>query len=283
MANEMAKANIQRMNGVLNNALMQQKFKNILNENAGAFMASILDLYTSDTNLQKCPADAVVLEALKAATLKLPINKNLGFAYIIPYGTTPTFQIGYKGLIQLAQRTGAYKFINADVVYKGERPVYNRITGALTIEGGAELDKNGRPTDEVIGYFAYIQLLNGFEKAIYWTKAQVEAHAQRYSQAYKSGKADTPWRNNFDAMALKTLLRNLLSKYGVMSIEFAQIMEADQVVSVEPDSVENANKEVLSLDGLGGGKATAAPQPEQKAETVPAPDVPPVEDEDEPF
>ena len=271
MANEMQKANMARLNGVLNNATMQQKFKNVLAENAGPFMASIIDLYGNDAYLQRCDPDAVVMKALEAATLKLPISKNLGFAYIIPYGNVPQFQIGYKGFIQLAQRTGQYKYINADVVYEGQTVHYDIISGMLQIEGEPKNDK-------AIGYFAYFKLLNGFEKAVYWTKARVEAHAKRYSQAYRSGKADTPWVNNFDAMALKTVLKNLITKYGVISIEFASVIEKDQDDVIEAEVIENANKDVLSLDQIAGGKG-AEVEPEG---SVPAPVAPAQVDETEP-
>lgn len=271
MANEMQKANMARLNGVLNNATMQQKFKNVLAENAGPFMASIIDLYGNDAYLQRCDPDAVVMKALEAATLKLPISKNLGFAYIIPYGNVPQFQIGYKGFIQLAQRTGQYKYINADVVYEGQTVHYDIISGMLQIEGEPKSDK-------AIGYFAYFKLLNGFEKAVYWTKARVEAHAKRYSQAYRSGKSDTPWINNFDAMALKTVLKNLITKYGVISIEFASVIEKDQDDVIEAEVIENANKDVLSLDQIAGGKNVEV-EPEGSA---PAPVAPAEVDETEP-
>ena len=136
-----------------------------------------------------------------------------------------------KGYIQLAQRSGQYRFLNADVVYEGETAAYNRITGTLEITGQAT-------SDNAIGYFAYFQLLNGFEKAVYWTKEKVTAHAQRYSKAWKDG----PWRSNFDAMALKTVVRNLISKYGVMSVEFANAVASDNGDdAIEAEIIENAN------------------------------------------
>ena len=191
-----------KLKGILNNETMQQNFRNILAENAGAFMASIIELYQSDGALQKCDPNRVVLEALKAATLKLPINKQLGFAYIIPYNHVPTFQLGFRGLIQLAQRSGQYRYINADVVCEGESVNYNRITGMLEISGTAK-------SETPVGYFAYFQLLNGFEKCVYWTREKVEAHAKCYSKAWS--KADSPWHTNFDAMALKTVLKTIIS------------------------------------------------------------------------
>lgn len=230
---------LSQLKGILNNDTMKQNFANILQDNAGAFMASIIELFQSNKALQSCNPNAIVLEALKAATLKLPINANLGFAYIIPYGNVPTFQMGYKGYIQLAQRSGQYRHINADMVYEGEQVSYNRITGMLEISGSAT-------SDTPIGYFAYFQLLNGFEKCVYWTREKVEAHAKRYSKAWR--KQDSPWHTNFDSMALKTVIKNIISKYGVMSIEFANAVAQDDAVErIEAEIAENANAMPIML------------------------------------
>lgn len=249
MAGNLQTTGLAQLKGVLANETMKRNFENILKENAGAFMASIIELYQSDNYLQKCNPNAVVLEALKAATLKLPINKALGFAYLIPYGTTPTFQLGYRGIIQLAQRSGQYKYINAGEVYEGEEVNYNRISGMLEISGEAT-------SENVTGYFAYFQLQNGFEKAVYWSKEKVINHAKRFSQAYKSGKKDSPWFTNFDAMALKTVLKSIISKYGPMSVEFADAMANDNDDRVEAEVEENANKQPVTIptDFAEGGE-----------------------------
>lgn len=230
---------LQHLKNVLNNESIRKNFENILEENAGAFMSSIIELYQSDTNLQKCDANAVVLEALKAATLKLPINKALGFAYLVPYGSVPTFQLGYKGYIQLAQRSGQYKYINADIVYEGEKVTYDRVTGMLEITGEPKSEK-------AIGYFAYFQLLNGFEKAVYWSKEKVLAHAKRFSKQYANKNGS--WQTNFDAMALKTVIRNIISKYGIMSVEFANTLAAESVDDkIEAEFTEKANGAEIKL------------------------------------
>ena len=246
-----------KLKGILNNETMQQNFRNILAENAGAFMASIIELYQSDGALQKCDPNRVVLEALKAATLKLPINKQLSFAYIIPYNNVPTFQLGFRGLIQLAQRSGQYRYINADVVCEGESVNYNRITGMLEISGTAK-------SETPVGYFAYFQLLNGFEKCVYWTREKVEAHAKRYSKAWS--KADSPWHTNFDAMALKTVLKTIISKYGVMSVEFANAIANDSVDDrVEAEVAQNANGQPIVLPTGAAPALEAALVPEAAA------------------
>lgn len=250
-----------KLKGILNNETMQQNFRNILAENAGAFMASIIELYQSDGALQKCDPNRVVLEALKAATLKLPINKQLGVAYIIPYNNVPTFQLGFRGLIQLAQRSGQYRYINADVVCEGESVNYNRITGMLEISGTAK-------SETPVGYFAYFQLLNGFEKCVYWTREKVEAHAKRYSKAWS--KADSPWHTNFDAMALKTVLKTIISKYGVISVEFANAIANDSVDDrIEAEVAQNANGQPIVLPTGAAPALEAALVPEAAAPAAP--------------
>lgn len=149
-------------------------------------------------------------------------------------------RIADKGIIQLAQRSGQYKYINADVIYQGEQVNYNRVTGMLEITG----DKT---SDEAIGYFGYFQLMNGFEKASYWSKEKVIAHAKRFSQAYKAGKKDSPWFTSFDAMAMKTVIKQLISKYGPMSVEFANAMANDNADRVEAEVAENANKTAVVI------------------------------------
>lgn len=240
MANIAAPTNLSQMKAIVASENVKNRLENLLGNQAGVFLASILDLYSSDTYLQKCNPNAVVAECMKAATLALPISKALGFAYVIPYGTTPTFQLGYKGIIQLAQRSGQYKYLNAGEVYEGEAVNYNRITGMLEIEGEATSDK-------VIGYFAYFQLKNGFEKAVYWSVEKVIAHAKKFSQAYKAGKKDSPWFTNFDAMALKTVLKSIVTKYGPMSVEFADAMAHDVDDRVEAEISENANQQPVTI------------------------------------
>ncbi len=213
-----------QMRIILDSKSTQKLLQDSLKENAGAFTASVLELYKSDSKLQTCDASAVFAECLKAVALKLPISKQLGFAYILPYNGVPQFQIGYKGMIQLCMRTGAYKYINADVVYKGEYQGTDKLTGYV--------DLNGKKTsDDVIGYFAYIETTSGFKKTVYWDRDKMEKHALQYSKAFKAYKANkiqsTPWADNFDDMAIKTVLRNLLSKYGVMSVEMANALQAE--------------------------------------------------------
>lgn len=230
---------------------VQEQFRNALAENSGAFVASVIDLYNGDTNLQNCEPKAVVMEALKAATLKLPINRSLGFAYIVPYNNnrkdqngnwqkivTPQMQIGYKGLIQLAMRTGQYKFINADVVYDGEVRTVNKLTGEIDFTGEKKSEK-------VVGYFSYIELLNGFSKTLYMTKEKVDAHAKKYSKSF--GANGSPWTVNYEEMALKTVLKGLLGRYGYLSVEMMNAFDHDQEHE-DTEVRDRANTKTIGFD-----------------------------------
>lgn len=238
---------------VLNSYDIKARLKNSLKGNWLQFSTSMLDLYSGDSYLQKCDPYAVAVECVKAATLNLPISKSLGFAYVVPYKNVPTFTIGYKGLIQLAQRTGQYKTINADIVYKGELVGYDKLSGMIDISGEKELDDKGAPIP--IGYFAYFQLINGFEKMLYMSKAEVEAWRDKYSPSAKSGYS--PWKTEFDKMALKTCLRRLISTYGIMTTEMTTALNEDKFDSTPQQRAEekvqsNANSQIIDIDEQTG-------------------------------
>lgn len=238
-----AKTPAQLMQSIVNAEGSKALLENSLKENSGAFAASVIDLYASDTYLQNCAPQAVFAEVLKAVSLKLPINKQLGFAYIIPrrdHGVwKPVFQLGYKGYIQLCMRTGAYRYINAGPVYEGELISVDKLSGSVDLGGDAE-------SDTVIGYFAYMETLNGFQKCLYWPKEKLLRHAERYSDSYKSGSKI--WKDNFEEMAVKTVLRYLLSHWGVMSTEMEAALAADtesaQPVPVSAEPIPAAAEEV---------------------------------------
>lgn len=227
---------------------VQDQFKNALQENTGTFTASLIDLFGSDNYLQNCDPKDVVMEALKAAVLKLPIIKSLGFAYIVPFKTNnvmkPQFQLGYKGLIQLAMRTGQYRIINADMVYEDEYKTKNKLTG--------EYDLNGEATsDKIIGYFAHFEMLNGFSKTLYMTKEKVVAHGEKYSKSYSQPYG--PWKKEFDGMAIKTVIRGLLGHWGFLSVEMLNAMnEEDTDVSekIQEKINMNGNKKDMSFDNI---------------------------------
>jgi recombination protein RecT len=233
---------IDKLKHILAAESVQEQFKSVLAENAGAFVASIIDLYNTDRTLQMCDPKNVVMEALKAASLKLPINKQLGFSWIVPFKNKqgqyiPTFQLGYKGYIQLCMRTGAYRYINADVVYEGELVKHDKLTGEI------EIDPDKRTSDKKIGYFAFIETLNGFRKTLYMSVEEVTKHAQKYSKSY--GNKNSVWVTDFDAMALKTCLRLLLSKYGIMSVEMqrAYIEDGGDTTTFADRAIEDGTME----------------------------------------
>jgi recombination protein RecT len=263
---------------VINAPSVQDQFKNALGEHKDAFVASLIDLYTGDKALQTCKPAQLVAEALRAATLRLPLNKALGFAYIVVYNNnvkstdpqtgrdvwtkvpTPTFIPGYKGYIQLAMRTGQYRTINADIVYEGELRKVNKLTGEIAFDGEKKSDK-------VVGYFCYFELLNGFSKTLYVSVADMAAYAKRYSPSVKKTttveqlieKANdgivsktVGWEGNFNDMAMKTTIRRLLSKYGYLSVEMQNAMSKDveeSDFSQRNDLIaENANRQIIDLD-----------------------------------
>jgi len=238
-----AKSPMDKLKRSLNTESVQAQFKNALAENAGPFIASIIDLFGSDKNLQECDPNLVIMECLKAATLKLPINKQLGFAYIVPYKSKgqsiPQFQIGYKGYIQLAMRTGQYRYLNAGTVYEGVQVHKNILTGEITF--------SGEPTsDKPQGYFAYMELLNGFSKTVYMTHDEVLKHAKRYSKSFD--RDSSAWKTNFEEMAIKTVIRRLLSKYGILSTEMITALTSDSDAEFEEEIAREANKEAIDVE-----------------------------------
>lgn len=294
------------LKATINAPSIQEQFKNALGEHKDTFVASLIDLYTGDKSLQTCKPSAIIIEALRAATLRLPLNKALGFAYIVVYNNsvkvtneqtgreewikvpTPTFIPGYKGYIQLAMRTGQYRTINADVVYEGEVRKVNKLTGEIAFDGE-------KTSDKIIGYFCYFELLNGFSKTLYVIFEDMAAYAKRYSPSVKKettvaqliAKANdgiigkkVGWEGNFNDMALKTVIRRLLSKYGYLSVEMQNAMAhdvEDEAMSNRNDTLDNAAAQTVDLsateyeevDTTTGEVKTAEPE---QAAPAPAPE-----------
>lgn len=222
------------LKGMLDSPGIKKRFEEIMGAKAPAFISSVLNVVNGNTNLSMADPQSVIMSAAVAATLDLPINPNLGFAYIIPYQTSKQndqgqwvaqqiaqFQMGYKGFIQLAMRTGQYKTINVTEVRTGQLVKANPLTEEYQFDWEVE----GK---EVIGYVAYFKLLSGFEKTVYWNVGKVIDHAKRFSKSY--GKKSSPWTTNFPEMAQKTLIKHVLSKYGVLSIEMQKAVNVDQAV-----------------------------------------------------
>ena len=236
----------------------QNKFKELLGNRASSFATSVLQVVASNKMLANAEPQSVFNAACMAATLDLPINANLGFAYILPYKTkneqgqyvdVAQFQMGYKGFIQLAQRSGQFKTISAAPIFKGQLVSENPLTGF-------EFDFTKKESDEIIGYASYISLINGFEKTLYATVKELDSHGKKYSQTYK--KDFGLWKDNFDAMALKTVLKALLSKYAPLSIDMQKAVIADQSVINRIDGedidVQYIDNQTLTIDEVSADK-----------------------------
>lgn len=221
------------LSGMLGNLNVKKRFEDILGGRAAAFTSSIMSLYNADVALQQSDPGSILQSAVIAATMDLPINKNLGFAFIIPYKKEgkyfAQFQMGYKGFIQLAIRTGKYKTIHTTEVYRDEILSWDPLTGVFeaTAAESWKLREKGDFRD-VVGYMSFFKLLNGFEKTYYMTVEQLKAHGKKYSKSYDNSYG--LWQTNPHVQYLKTPLKLLLSKYGILSIEMQKAMEVDQAV-----------------------------------------------------
>lgn len=219
---------------------VSKRLNELLGKRAPQFVTSLVSAVNANTMLAGCKPESVLTAALTAASLDLPINQNLGFAYLIPYknkgGEVCQFQMGYKGFIQLAQRSGYYKTINATDVREGEMTGFDRLSGELSFEW---LDDAERSKAKVVGYVAYFQLLNGFEKSLFMTTEELEKHAMKYSKNYAKYKTGL-WADNFDSMAKKTVLKLLISKFGPLNTQLEDAIQKDQ--TADDEYVDNPNK-----------------------------------------
>lgn len=239
-----------------NQPAVQGKFKELLGAKAPAFVTSVLQSVASNPLLAKADPASVYNSAAVAAILDLPINQSIGHAYIVPYKTkqkdgsykdVAQFQLGYKGLIQLAMRSGKFVRLNSTDVRDGEVKSRNRMTGAIEFDWIQ--DDKEREKKKIIGYLSYFKLTNGFESEFYMSIEEVEAHAKKYSQSYKSGYGQ--WKDNFDKMALKTVTKlHLNSGEAPLSVQMEKAIQADQAVLQDDQgtTVEYADHEVVDVD-----------------------------------
>lgn len=258
---------------VMNNNYYQSLLQNTLRENKGTFCTSLMELFSSDEKLMQCKPTDLMAEALKAASLHLPLNKQLGQCYILPFKNkgimTPTLVVGTRGYLQLAMRTGKYETINSDVVYEGELTGYDKVTGRLDLSGV-------RSSNVPVGYFAYFRMKNGLSKLLYMTLDEICIYAKQYSPTVKFSEKTTAeslkklalkqaaegsgdgvgWYSNFESMALKTVLRRLLSKWGELSIESNDIINLDEAPAVSSANERDVQfaeaKEVSAVDTATG-------------------------------
>lgn len=230
------------VNSLLDREGYRRRFDDLLGRRAPQFVSSIVSMVSADKNLQEAFRNApltVIQSALKAATYDLPIDTALGYAYVVPFrnkGTMEaTFLLGYKGMLQLALRTGVYKTINVVDVREGELKRYDRLTEEVEIDFVEDEDE--REALPIVGWAGYFRLVNGTEKTIYMTRKQIEAHEKKHRKGQYMGKG---WRDDFEAMARKTVLRRLLGTWGIMSIDYqradaATVAAADAIATGQWD------------------------------------------------
>jgi len=230
---------------------VQTMLKSTLQDKASQFATSLVSIVNSNQSLKNVDQMSVINSAMVAATLNLPINQNLGYMWLVPYKGQAQAQMGYKGYIQLAMRTGQYKALNAVAVCEGELGSWNALTEEV------EYNPEKKKSDKVIGYIGYFRLLNGFEKTVYWTKDQIESHRMQFSKMSSGKNPSGVWQSNYDAMAMKTVLKSLLSKWGPMSTDMATAIEHDTDDQPDPigsPDMEGANEQEFPDDQESGRK-----------------------------
>ena len=241
------------LKSIINDERTKNKFKEMLGNKAAGFLTSLMNTTNGNAQLQQADPNSILKAGAIAATLDLPIDPNLGFAYIVPYNNKgkneAQFQMGYKGFVQLAIRTGQYKRINVTELYEGQFESYDPITDEL------KYNLDNRLSDEITHYVAYFQTINGFEKYNVMSKEEIENHAKKFSKTY-SYKGSS-WQTNFNTMAKKTVLKLLLSKFGILSIEMQTAQKADQAVirefdknNIEVEYVDNENNINDTIDEI---------------------------------
>jgi len=230
-------------------ANIKQRFDELLGKKAQGFISSVMLTVNNNKLLSNADPVTILNASIVAASLDLPINPNLGFSWIVPYKGAAQFQMGWKGFVQLALRTGQYKSINATEVYENQFIKFNRLTEELDADFSVVGEGN------VVGYVGYMKLNNGFEKTVYWSREEIIKHASKYSQTYgKMGNygklVHSPWNDEsqFDAMALKTVIKNMLSKWGIMSIEMQTAQVSDQAVIKEENNFEYVDNQYEDID-----------------------------------
>jgi recombination protein RecT len=234
----------------LSSPAVQKSITGVLGSRANQFTASVASLVGSNPKLDECTRQSLFSACLTAAALNLPINQNLGFAYIIPFNNRKEgvveaqFQMGYKGFIQLAQRSGQIKLINVRDVREGEIADENFVTGEMVFKKADDREKL-----KVVGYLGYLELTSGFRKQLYINVADLIKHSTKYSQTAKSGYG--LWKTDFDAMAAKTVIKKLLSKYAPMSADLEKAITHDQaVIDIDSDKITYPDNERLSAPEL---------------------------------
>ena len=268
-------ANRQQKTGLtayLTNDAVKRQINNVVGgKNGDRFIASIVSAVQVNSDLQECTNQSILSAALLGESLKLSPSPQLGQYYMVPFKNNKKgckeaqFQLGYKGYIQLAIRSGQYKKLNVLAIKEGELVRFDPLNEE--IEVNLIDDEEAREEAKTIGYYAMFEYTNGFRKAMYWSKKKMEAHALKYSKGYAAKKGYTFWEKDFDGMAYKTMLRQLISKWGIMSIDMQNAMESDMAVIHEDgtkDYVYTVSEENIVADQDLQETAEETPEPEKQ-------------------
>lgn len=249
--------------------------KNQINQGVGGkdgqrFISAIVSAVNTNPALQECTNQSILSGALLGESLKLSPSPQLGQYYLVPFndknkGKVAQFQLGYKGYIQLAIRSGQYKKLNVLAIKEGELIRFDPLNEEIEVR--LIEDEEEREQANTIGYYAMFEYTNGFRKAIYWSKRKMEAHALKYSKGYQAKKGYTFWEKDFDGMAYKTMLRQLISKWGIMSIDMASAIDSDMAVINEDGTKDYVDNDATVFDMEPAQEAT--PQQSQPEPAVP--------------
>lgn len=246
---------VTKVKGFLASVDVKKRFEDMLGKKANQFMASIVNAVSTNEQLQKCDPNSIMSSAFVAASFDLPIDSNLGFSAIVPYKDKAQFQMMYKGFVQLAIRSGQYAKMNYSEVYEDELISQNPIT--RDYEFVSDFSKTTQrakgETDKIVGYYAWFELLNGFKQGLFMTTDEIRNHAKNYSASYKSdiqkGWTSSKWSTDFDAMAKKTVIKLLLSRWGILSIDMQRaILDDQKVFNSDGTSDYQDNPEYIDTD-----------------------------------
>ena len=248
MAKEVVKQQ-QTLQQLMSSGAVVKKMNDVLGseKKASSFISSVISVSQNNKLLRNAEPMSILSSAMVAATLDLPVVPTLGMAYLVPYKGVCSFQIGYKGILELAMRSGEFRNIIDEVVYDGQLVKKNKFTGEYVFdEDSIKLDDKGEA--KPVGVMARFDLINGYSKTIYWSLEEIDAHAKRFSQAYRSGY-DSPWKSDFWQMAKKTVLKSLLNKYAPKSVAMQTALKFDQSkINLNSNDIEELNVDAFDAE-----------------------------------
>lgn len=256
MATELIKQQ-KSLQQIMNSGAVIKKINDVLGseKKASSFISSVISVSQNNKLLRNAEPMSILSSAMVAATLDLPVVPTLGMAYLVPYNGVCSFQIGYKGILELAMRSGEFKTIIDEVVYEGQLVKKNKFTGEYVFDEDA-IVKDAKP----IGVMARFDLINGYSKAVYWSLEEIQEHAKHYSQAYRSGY-NSPWKTEFWQMAKKTVLKNLLSKYAPKSVAMQTALKFDQAkVNLNSEDIGDLNVDSFDAEYIDNVEEVDAEQ-----------------------